>query len=103
MHRKPNQTAMIARPFALFVRVFFYVLPCSVGFSGDSAPAKMVQAPEGWKTASPHEEVRPDFAYQADGGRSGKGVFVIQHDGREGLDGYWMKTFPVTGGQFYRF
>jgi predicted amidohydrolase len=86
-----------------FVPAFFYVLPCSVALSGDSAPGRSVNAPEGWKTVSPRDEVRPDFGYQADRGRSGQGTFVIQHDSREGLDGYWTKTFPVMGGQFYRF
>ena len=30
-------------------------------------------------------------------------ILTIQTDGREGLDGYWTKTFPVKGGQHYRF
>jgi predicted amidohydrolase len=93
----------VPRIYQLFVRAFFYVLPCSVAWSGDSAPGRLANAPEGWKTASPRDEVRPDFGYQADRGRSGKGAFVIQQDSREGLDGYWTRTFPVTGGQFYRF
>jgi len=28
---------------------------------------------------------------------------VIRADDREGLDGHWSKTFPVKGGQCYRF
>src|SRR6185295_4220765 len=48
-------------------------------------------------------EIRPEFAYEADGGRNGKGRLIIQHDSREGLDGFWTKTFPITGGTFYRF
>jgi predicted amidohydrolase len=28
---------------------------------------------------------------------------IVQHDGRDGLDGYWTKTFPVLGGHYYRF
>ena len=60
-------------------------------------------APEGWTTAAPRDEIRPHFAYQPGGGRSGKGSFVIEHDGREGLDGCWTKTFPIQGGKHYRF
>jgi hypothetical protein len=45
----------------------------------------------------------PAFSYDPRGGRSGKGVFVIEGDGREGLDGYWSKEFPVAGGKYYRF
>ena len=52
---------------------------------------------------SPRDEIRPTFAYAAKGGRDGKGAFLITHDRREGLDGAWVKTFPVEGGRFYRF
>src|SRR4051812_11011662 len=60
-------------------------------------------APAGWEAGSPREEIRPDFAYEPKGGADGKGCFVIRADGREGLDGYWTKTFEVTGGKAYRF
>ena len=61
------------------------------------------EAPEGWTTAAPRDEIRPEFAYRPDGGRDGKGCFVIEHGRQEGLDGYWTKTFPVEGGRHYRF
>lgn len=57
----------------------------------------------GWSTAAPRDEIKPDFAYIPDGGRSGNGAFVIEHDDREGLDGYWTKTIPVQGSKHYRF
>ena len=60
-------------------------------------------APDGWQTAAPRPEIRPQFAYEPKGGRDGKGSLVIAADEREGLDGYWVKTFPITGGQHYRF
>lgn len=28
---------------------------------------------------------------------------IISHDDREGLDGYWTRTFPVEGSRYYRF
>lgn len=51
----------------------------------------------GWSTESPRDEIRPAFSASADGG------LVITHDQREGLDGWFQKSFPVTGGDYYRF
>jgi predicted amidohydrolase len=61
------------------------------------------RAPDGWTTAAPRDEIRPAFAYEAEGGPGGKAALVIRHDGREGLDGCWTKTFAVAGGKSYRF
>lgn len=60
-------------------------------------------APDGWQTATPREEIRPQFSFDPKGGADGKGGFIIKADAREGLDGYWTKTFPVKGAQHYRF
>ena len=73
------------------------------GLSAHAADVPVPGAPEGWLTAAPRDEIRPDFAYLAKGGPDGKGGFVIEADGREGLDGYWVKSFPVVGGRHYRF
>jgi hypothetical protein len=43
------------------------------------------------------------FAYDAKGGRNGAGCFIIRADQREGLAGYWHKTFGVRGGRYYAF
>jgi predicted amidohydrolase len=59
--------------------------------------------PDGWTTAAPRDEIRPDFTYSPDGGRDGKGCLIISHDEREGLDGRWEKTFSVERGKHYRF
>ena len=37
------------------------------------------------------------------GGPDGQACFIIKADKREGLDGFWKKAFPVTGGKAYRF
>jgi predicted amidohydrolase len=66
-------------------------------------PRNDASAPEGWRTAAPRDEIRPQFAFDATGGRDGKGSFVITHDQRDGLHGFWTKTFPVEGGRHYRF
>jgi predicted amidohydrolase len=41
--------------------------------------------------------------FDAQGGRSGAGAFVIETDARDGLDGFWRRSFPVTGGRYYHF
>ncbi len=58
---------------------------------------------DGWRSAAPREELRPNFSFIPKKGAEGIGTLVIQTDQREGLDGYWTKTFPVQGGQHYRF
>ena len=78
-------------------------LSCGLGLWITPASLSAAEAPEGWTAASPRDEIRPDFAYQPQGGRDGRGCFVIEHADREGLDGYWTKTFPVEGGRHYRF
>lgn len=57
---------------------------------------------DGWTAAAQREEIRPKFSRTAEG-RSGRGSLVIEGDGREGLDGYWRKSFEVAGGRFFRF
>ncbi len=59
--------------------------------------------PEGWAMLAPRDEIRPAFSYDAQGGPKQTGSFVISHDQREGLDGWFQKSFTVTRGEFYRF
>jgi predicted amidohydrolase len=61
------------------------------------------QPPDGWQTIAPRDEIRPAFAFEPKGGPKHTGSFVVTHDQREGLDGWFQKSFPVTGGEFYRF
>ncbi|MHB8897997.1 MAG: carbon-nitrogen hydrolase family protein [Thermoguttaceae bacterium] len=58
---------------------------------------------EGWSSQSPRDEIRPQFSVDPQGGPAGRPALVIRTDRREGLDGHWLKSFPVTGGQGYRF
>jgi predicted amidohydrolase len=71
--------------------------------SGAAGDSKTQAAPEGWSTAAPRPEIQPDFSYDPKGGRDGKGSLRITADKREGLDGFWTRTYPITGGQYYRF
>jgi len=53
--------------------------------------------PDGWTTKSPREELKPKFSVGANG------TFVIEHDSREGLDGWFERTIPIQEGKHYRF
>jgi predicted amidohydrolase len=68
--------------------------------SDTPAPA---QAPDGWTTAAPRDEIRPEFTFDPHGGPDGKGCFTIQAGAREGLAGCCTRTFPITGGKSYHF
>ncbi len=68
-----------------------------------SAEVRESAAPAGWTTEALREEIRPKFLYNAKGGRSGAGSFVIETDARDGLDGFWRRSFPVEGEKFYKF
>src|SRR5262245_18778406 len=71
---------------ALAVLVLGVLVP---GFPPPTA-AEEGKAPDGWTTAAPRAEIRPHFAYEPQGGRDGGGRWVIEADGREGLDGSWV-------------
>ena len=58
---------------------------------------------QGWTGKSPREEIRPEFVFEPTGGPAGKGSLVIRADQREGLFGWWEKTVPVEGGNYYKF
>lgn len=54
-------------------------------------------APQGvWKTYTPRAELEPSWSKEGD-------VLTIFPNGRKGAVGQWQATFPVKGGQHYRF
>ena len=74
--------------------VFFYLL----------AMVRAVdQPPDGWESVAPRVEIRPAFSFEPAGGPKGAGCFVITDDQRDGLDGWFQKSFAVKGGDCYRF
>ena len=72
------------------------------GQIGRSATTQDREAPDGWSTASPRDEIRPEFRFES-GGTGGPGRLLIRSGGLEGAAGCWRKTFPVVGGKSYRF
>ena len=74
--------------------------------AGGAEPAAAGVAPvpsAGWSMRAPRDEIRPQFRIETSGGRDGGECFVIEHDARPGLDGWFEKAFSVEGGQWYRF
>ena len=66
-------------------------------------PSDGGEFPPGWKPASPRDEIRPSFSFDSKGGPKGDGSLIIAADEREGLHGWWQKTFPIVGGRHYHF
>lgn len=60
-------------------------------------------APDGWTSLSPRAEIRPEFAYEPQGGPAGSSCLLIRADAREGLDGCWTRNFAVEERKSYRF
>lgn len=79
----------------LFVAGVF-AAPCVAG-DGDA------KEPDGWTTASPRDEICPEFAYEKRGGPGGEPCLVMSAADRAAIDGAWVKTFPIEGGGVYRF
>ena len=67
--------------------------------SSISAAEPAPTAIDGWTTATPRDEIRPEFFV------AGKEPLQlgIKADARKGLLGYWTKSFPVKGGEYVRF
>src|SRR5262245_55903930 len=66
------------------------------------APA-LAQVPDGWQQKAPRDEIKPRFTYDPKGGLKQAGSFVLSADERDGLHGWWQKTFPIVGGKYYEF
>lgn len=76
----------------------------TLGVSFAHAQGKSPEAaPDGWQARAIRNEIRPEFRFEPAGGPDGKGALVIRADARQGLHGYWTRTFPVTGGACYEF
>ncbi len=74
----------MSRPARLLATLLAWTLSAMAATSAD------------WTEQSPRDEIRPSFSRHGD-------ALVIAQDAREGLDGWYQQTFPVTGGDFMRF
>lgn len=90
-----------AAPFVRFVSLLLVFAGLTA--SGRAVNPEVSHAPAGWETGAPRDEIRPQFAFEPQGGVDGAGALVIVADAREGLHGFWTRTFSVKGGQWYRF
>src|SRR5581483_2555424 len=84
---------------ALALLAFAPVAPRPVTATDSKPPAEA----DGWAAGAPRDEIRPRFDSDPRGGMDGKSALVIRTDDREGLDGYWGKSFPVAGGSYVKF
>ncbi|MEO8495586.1 MAG: carbon-nitrogen hydrolase family protein, partial [Planctomycetota bacterium] len=80
-----------------------WVILCTASLETSALRAEDRPLPHGWTEESPREEIRPDLTFLPSGGPHGAGSFVIEADQREGLFGWWEKTFEIEGGKFYQF
>jgi len=88
------------------MRRFFLGLVLLVPFGSapsSAEPVERIAAPAGCESASPRDEIRPLFSFDSKGGPNGNGALVIAADDRDGLHGWWQKSFSVSGGKYYRF
>jgi predicted amidohydrolase len=90
--------------FLTAIAILFLITmgPSSADPSRTTASPKS-SPPAGWQFAAPRDEIRPAFSFDDKGGPKGNGALVIAADGRDGLQGWWQKSFPLTGGKHYRF
>ncbi|MBM4000481.1 MAG: carbon-nitrogen hydrolase family protein [Planctomycetes bacterium] len=79
------------------------VLVTLAGFSMVAFARGATPLPDGWQAVAPREEIRPAFSFEPGSGPKRSGSLVITHDHRNGLDGWFQKSFAVSGGEFYRF
>jgi predicted amidohydrolase len=88
------------RTLSLVAAIGMLLTICSVQRpAANAAPP----SPRDWSPAAPRDEIRPAFSVETAGGYHNASRLIIEADGREGLDGYWLKSFAVRGGEFYEF
>ena len=62
-----------------------------------------IQPTNGWQAVAPRDEICPAFSFEQGSGPKAADCFVITDDHREGLDGWFQKSFAVKGGDCYLF
>lgn len=103
----PPQYAPIMKPCASFkLLASFWMILC-VGLTPALAQQGYADTPNalprGWSTGAPRAEISPEFAHEPRSGPSGGSALVVRSGDHVGEDGYWRRTFSITGGEWYAF
>ncbi len=83
------------------VRKLFMTLVITTTLTVTAASQPAVS--DGWQPMAPRDEIKPRFDHNAKGGPKNTGSLVIIADEREGLHGWWQKTYPIVSGKHYQF
>jgi hypothetical protein len=86
-----------------FILPILFVCLMRLGAQDLPMPADSALYPPGWTADAPRDEIRPAFSYEPKGGPKKAGSWIVTHDQRDGLDGWFQKSFAVSGGEFCRF
>src|SRR5262249_38127291 len=86
------RACLVALPFVL-----------AAGLTLAQNAAAPIEPPAGWQTMAQRDEIKPRFAFDPKGGPKGDGALTISADQRDGLHGWWQKSYPVQGAKFYQF
>ncbi len=82
------------------------LMVAALGGSGDEpAPREPAeQAPDGWRSEAPRDEIAPSFRVDRSGGGS-REIYLLGMAGRgdPAVDGRWVRVVPVTAGVHYEF
>jgi predicted amidohydrolase len=76
-------------------------LPVTQAAAAETKPAS--QPSNGWQSAAPRDELLPQFRSTSGDSSSSDLRLRIEQDDRKGLDGWWWKSFSVSGGQLVKF
>ena len=79
------------------------ILAVAAGWLTAALAAERNEGADGWQPRAPRDEIRPAFSFGPQAGPNGGGSLVITADAQPGRHGFWVKTFPVKGGEHYRF
>ena len=79
--------------------ITLFVTALAIAADTNSSPTTQ----QAWHPAAPRDEIRPIFAIEPTAGRSATESLTIRTDARPGQIGWYTRTFPITGGQWYRF
>ncbi|MCX7818840.1 MAG: carbon-nitrogen hydrolase family protein [Kiritimatiellae bacterium] len=88
----------------VFWRALWFGFTAAVAASAQSADVVAPGAEAGgWTAIAARAEIAPIFSFAPTGGYRRGQVWVLAGGGRTGVNGWWRRAFPITGGRWYRF